>query len=142
MGKKINIKNLPTGYQSFITNGRHSITGDEPLTSKGTDLGFSPEDLILSSLAMCKVATVRYIARKNNWIIDDVDGEFELNVKRGANGSLSTTVTGKIKIEGDLTDEQKAELIKQADACYVHRMIEGEWNIQPIEALNEIAVTV
>lgn len=135
MGKKINIKNLPTGYQSFITNGRHSITGDEPLTSKGTDLGFSPEDLILSSLAMCKVATVRFIARKNNWHIEDVDGEFELKVKRGADGKLSTTVTGKIKIEGDITDQQKAELIKEADACYVHRMIEGDWNIEKIQEL-------
>ena len=135
MGKKINIKNLPTGYQSFITNGRHSITGDEPLTSKGTDLGFSPEDLILSSLAMCKVATVRFIARKNNWHIEDVDGEFELKVKRGADGKLSTTVTGKIKIEGDLTEEQKTELLNQADACYVHRMIEGDWNIEKIQEL-------
>lgn len=64
MAKKISIKNIPIGYQSFITNGKHAIVGDEPTTSKGTDLGFSPEDLILSSLAMCKVATVRFIARK------------------------------------------------------------------------------
>tara|TARA_B110000091_G_scaffold135168_1_gene144682 strand:- start:505 stop:918 length:414 start_codon:yes stop_codon:yes gene_type:complete len=137
MGKKINIKNIPTGYQSFITNGKHAVVGDEPETSKGTDLGFSPEDFILSSLAMCKVATVRFIARKNNWIIRDVDGEFEMNVKRGAGGKLTTSVTAAIKIEGDLTEEQKVELLKQADNCYVHRMIEGEWNIEnattPIE---------
>jgi putative redox protein len=31
---------------------------------------------------MCKVATVRYIARKKKWEIGEVDGEFELNVKR------------------------------------------------------------
>jgi putative redox protein len=130
MGKKINIKNLPTGYQSLITNGRHAIVGDEPVASAGTDLGFSPEDLILSSIAMCKVATVRYIARKNKWEIGEVDGEFELNVKRGEAGKLSTHVTAKIKIEGDLSTEQKTELLKQADACYVHRMIEGEWNIE------------
>jgi putative redox protein len=65
MGKKISIKNLPTGYQSLITNGRHAIVGDEPAASAGTDLGFSPEDLI-SLVLMCKVATVRYIARKTN----------------------------------------------------------------------------
>lgn len=136
MGKKINIKNLPTGYQSLITNGRHAILGDEPINSKGTDLGFSPEDLILSSIAMCKVATVRHIARKNNWDIGEVDGEFELNVKRGEEGKLTSTVTSKIKIEGDLSTEQKAELLKQADACYVHRMIEGEWNIESVVDLN------
>lgn len=130
MGKKINIKNLPTGYQSIITNGRHAIVGDEPVASAGTDIGFSPEDLILSSIAMCKVATVRYIARKNNWEIGEVNGEFELNVKRGAGGKLSTHVTAKIKMEDNLTDEQKKELLQQADACYVHRMIEGQWNIE------------
>ncbi|MGO4819786.1 OsmC family protein [Flavobacterium sp. W22_SRS_FP1] len=137
MGKKINIKNLTTGYQSLITNGRHAIVGDEPVASAGTDLGFSPEDLILSSIAMCKLATVRYIARKNKWEIGEVDGEFELNVKRGEAGKLSTHVTAKIKIEGDLTAEQKRELLKQADACYVHRMIEGEWNIENTVELTE-----
>lgn len=137
MGKKINIKNLPTGYQSVITNGRHSIVGDEPIASTGTDLGFSPEDLILSSIAMCKVATVRYIAKKNKWEIGEVDGEFELNVKRGEAGKLSTHVTAKIKIEGNLTTDQKTELLKQANACYVHRMIEGEWNIESAVELTE-----
>jgi putative redox protein len=135
MAKKIKIKNIPLGYQSFITNGRHSLVGDEPETSKGTDLGFSPEDFILSSLAMCKVATVRYIARKNNWNIRDVDGELEMNVKRGEGGKLSTHITVAIKIEGDLTEEQKVELLKQADACYIHRMIEGEWNIEKSTSL-------
>ncbi len=139
MGKKINIKNLPTGYQSLITNGRHAIVGDEPTSSTGTDLGFSPEDLILSSIAMCKVATVRYIARKNKWEIGEVDGEFELKVKRGEGGKLTSNVTAKIKIEGDLTAEQKTELLKQADACYVHRMIEGEWDIENAIELTENA---
>jgi len=129
MARKINIKNLPVGYQSIISNGVHSVVGDEPLSSKGTDLGFSPEDFILSSLAMCKVATVRYIARKNNWDISDVDGELEMKVKRGEGGKLSTKVSVAIKIEGDLTEEQKSELLKQADRCYVHRMIEGQWEI-------------
>jgi putative redox protein len=136
MGKKISIKNIPIGYQSFISNGRHSLVGDEPLNSKGTDLGFSPEDFILTSLAMCKVATVRFIARKNNWNIRDVDGELEMTTKRGENGKLSTHVTVAIKIEGNITEEEKGELLKQANTCYVHRMIEGEWNIEDSTTLN------
>jgi putative redox protein len=35
--------------------------------SAGTDLGFSPEDLILSSIAMCKVATVLKKKQMGNW---------------------------------------------------------------------------
>jgi putative redox protein len=39
------------------------------------------------------------------------NGEFELNVKRGEAGKLSTHVTAKIKIEGDLTAEQKGNYL-------------------------------
>ena len=132
MATEINIKNLPTGYQSVITNGRHSILADEPLKSKGTDLGFSPQDLVLAGLAMCKVGTVRYIARRNGWdhLIRDVDGQLSQKVKRGKDGTLSVDVSVKIKIEGDLSDEQKKELVKEADACYIHRMIQSDWNIE------------
>jgi putative redox protein len=129
MATKINIKSLPTGYQSIISNGRHSIVGDEPIKSKGTDLGFSPEDLILSALAACKVATVRFIARKKGWEIRDVDAELEMSVTRNADRTLASNVTVSMSIEGDLTDEQRAELLHEADHCYVHRMINGEWTI-------------
>lgn len=129
MPTNIKIKSLPTGYQSIISNGIHSIVGDEPVASKGTGLGFSPEDLILSALASCKVSTVRFIARKKGWDIRDVDAQLEMSVKRNADRTLDTTVKVTMQIEGDLTDEQRAELLREADACYVHRMIMGEWNI-------------
>lgn len=64
MATVIKIKNIEEGFQSIITNGKHTIIGDEPITSKGTDLGLAPSELVLSGLAMCKVGTVRFIARK------------------------------------------------------------------------------
>ncbi len=138
MPTNIKLKNLPEGYQTIISNGRHSIVGDEPINSKGTDLGFSPTDLILSSIAMCKVATVRFIARRNNWEIGNVEAELDQVVKRGENGKLLTTIKVAISIEGSITEEQRIELLNQADACYVHRMIEGDWNIEKATVLNQI----
>ena len=129
MATKINIKSLPAGYQSVISNGRHAIVGDEPLTGKGTDLGFSPEDLILAALGSCKVNTVRFIARKNGWEIGAVDIRMEMNVKRNPDRTLEPQVSVALQIEGDLTDEQRNELFTQADNCYVHRMIKSDWNI-------------
>lgn len=133
----IKLKNLPEGYQTVITNGKHSILADEPLKGGGSDLGFSPTDLLLSSLGMCKVATVRHIARRNNWVIGDVKAELSHETKRG-DGGLKTNIKVNLIIEGDLTQEQKAELIKQADKCYVHRMIEGEWEIENAVEVDEI----
>jgi putative redox protein len=129
MATIVKIKNLPDGFQSIITNGKHTIIGDEPIKSNGTDLGLSPSELVLSGLAMCKVATVRYIARQNNWQIGDVRAELSQEVKREA-GGLKTNIKVSTSIDGDLTLDQKEELLKQADACYIHRQIFGEWNIE------------
>ena len=129
MATVIKIKNLPEGYQSIITNGTHTIVGDEPVKSKGTDLGLSPSELVLSGLAMCKVATVRFIARKNNWEIGEVRAELSQEVKRDSS-VLKTNIKVAIHIEGDISQEQKDELLKQANACYIHRQLMGEWNIE------------
>jgi len=142
MATIIKTKNLPEGYQTLLSNGRHSVLADEPIKAGGTDLGFSPSDLLLSALAMCKVATVRYIARKKGWEIRDVQAELEQEVKREKTG-LKTNIKVKLQIEGDITPEQKAELLKQSDNCYIHRQVLGEWNIEhavdaEVESLREL----
>ena len=136
MATTIKIKNLPEGYQSIITNGTHTIVGDEPVKSNGTDLGLSPSELVLSGLAMCKVATVRFIARKNNWGIGEVRAELSQEVKRDSSG-LKTNIKVAIYIEGDISQEQKDELLKEANACYIHRQIMGEWNIEHATELQQ-----
>jgi putative redox protein len=134
MATIIKIKNIPEGYQSIITNGTHTIVGDEPVKSKGTDLGLSPSELIISGLAMCKVATVRYIARQKGWEIGEVNAELSQEVKRESNG-LKTNVKVAISIDGEINQDQKNELLKQANSCYIHRQIMGEWNIEPANEL-------
>ena len=129
MATQINIKNIPVGFQSIISNGRHSLIGDEPISSKGTDLGFDPAELVLAGLAMCKVATVRHIARKKGWEIGNVEGALSQKVRRTENG-LVPKVNVDISIEGDLTDEQRNELLYEADHCYIHRLIESDWDIE------------
>jgi putative redox protein len=139
LATQIKIKNLPDGYQSIITNGNHTIVGDEPISSKGTDLGLSPSELMLSGLALCKVATVRYIARQKGWNIGDVNAELDQEVKRDSNG-LKTNIKVRISIDGDISDDMRIELLKQADNCYVHRQIFGEWNIEQAENLETVSV--
>lgn len=130
MATEIKIKNIPEGYQSIITNGKHTIIGDEPIKSTGTDLGLAPTELLLAGLGMCKAATVRHIARKKGYDVKDVNAKYSMEVGRGEGRKLLTTVKVAIHIEGNITDEQRQELMQQADRCYVHRMIEGDWNIE------------
>ncbi len=136
MATEIKIKNIPTGYQSIISNGKHTIIGDEPVNVKGTDLGMTPTQLVLAGISMCKVATIRNVARRNNIEIGEVDAELSQVAKRKADGTFTTEVNSAIKIEGEITEEQKAMLIKEADNCYVTRLVKGDWVINDSSELN------
>ena len=133
MPTTIKIKNIPEGYQSIISNGRHSILGDEPVKAKGTDLGFSPPEFVLAGISMCKVATVRNVARRNGWEIGNVDAELTQRVIKRPDGGFKTKVSSTIVIEGDITEEQREMLIKEADNCYVTRLVTGEWEFEESE---------
>ncbi|MFC6268692.1 OsmC family protein [Frigoriflavimonas asaccharolytica] len=139
MATVIKIKNLEEGYQSIITNGTNVIIGDQPLKSKGTGLGFGPSELVLSGLAMCKVATIRYVATQKAWDIGEVRAELSQDSSRGDHGLISN-IKVSIEIEGDITEEQRQELFKQADNCHVHRQLNGEWNIEPATQISEIKI--
>lgn len=136
MATEIKIKNIPTGYQSIISNGKHTIVGDEPIASKGTDLGMTPTQLVLAGISMCKVATIRNVARRKKIEIGEVDAELTQVAKRNADGTFTTEVNSAIKIEGDITDEQKEMLIEEADNCYVTRLVKGDWVINDSSELN------
>ena len=56
--------------------------------------------------------------------------------------SQLTPKEDKIKFNNiHFVNNKEAELLKQADACYVHRMIDGEWNIESAHELITEAVT-
>jgi len=86
---------------------------------------------------MCKVATIRNVARRKGWEIGDVDAELTQEVSRLKDGTLKSTVNSAIKIEGNISEEQRAELIKEADNCYVTRLVRGEWDFIDSESLEQ-----
>ncbi|HEX6387387.1 MAG TPA: OsmC family protein, partial [Anaerolineae bacterium] len=53
------LKNL----QVIIQADEHQLLADEPLSSGGEDQGPDPYELLLSSLAACKIITVHMYAR-------------------------------------------------------------------------------
>jgi len=136
MATEIKIKNIPTGYQSIISNGKHTIIGDEPVNVKGTDLGMTPTQLVLAGISMCKVATIRNVARRKNIIIGEVDAELSQVATKNADGTFSTEVNSAIKINGDISDEERTMLIQEADSCYVTRLVKGDWSINDSTILN------
>jgi uncharacterized OsmC-like protein len=71
------------------------------------DLGFSPVDLILSAISICKITTGRNLCSRKGWTIGNVDAKLSQVVRRNKEGTLSTTVESKINIERDITEGQR-----------------------------------
>lgn len=80
---------------------------------------------------MCKVATIRNVARRKNWTVGNVDAELSQVVRRNDEGQLVPKVSTTLSIQSELSKEQQRELINEADNCYIHRLLKGQWNIEP-----------
>lgn len=113
-------------YKTTLSNDRHSILADEPLDLEGTDLGFTPTELLSGALASCTSITLRMYADRKAWPLTDI--KVHVSFERDAKTS-TTAVSRRIELFGDLDDEQRARLLTIANSCPVHRILSGQINI-------------
>ncbi|MFD0941357.1 OsmC family protein [Pedobacter boryungensis] len=105
---KIEIKS-PTG---------NVVIADEPLEKGGQDKGFSPKELLASSLGACTCATVRMYAERKTWEIEKINVNVELVEEEG-----QTKFIRQIELVGDLDDAQRTRLLNVANACPIHKIL-------------------
>jgi putative redox protein len=124
--------------QVQIQASNHHILADEPLSVGGDDKGPSPYDLLLSSLAACKVMTVHLYARRKKWPVETVS--VTMNHRKVAADECEDCETeGKspvdiieceISFAGDLDEVQINRLAEIADRCPVQRTLTSETRIR------------
>jgi putative redox protein len=103
----------------------NTLIADEPKENGGGDMGFSPKELLLSSLAACTSATLRMYANRKAWDLQEVLLTVSL-----VTDNASTTINRKIEFKGDLSSEQKDRLLAVANACPVHKILSNTINIE------------
>jgi len=106
----------------------HVWSADEPEDAGGGNAAPDPTRLMLSSLAACTAITLRMVAARRNWPLMDVRVELELNPT--GKPAAGNDIVRRIHLDGSLTDEQRAQLHKIADACPMHKLLTGEVRIQ------------
>ncbi len=124
--------------QVQIQASNHHILADEPESAGGEDKGPNPYDLLLSSLAACKVMTVHLYARRKQWPVETVS--ITLNHRKvSANECEDCETEGLAKVdiidceisfEGELDEAQIKRLAEIADRCPVHRTLTSETKIR------------
>jgi len=116
-------------YKTLISSEENNIQADEPLDIGGMNLGFSPEELLASSLGACICITLRMYADRKEWPLEHVD--VDIVFERDAQTNISR-FTRAIKLSGELTEEQEIRLRSIADKCFIHKVLSNPIEITTI----------
>ena len=117
-------------YKTEIRSETNFIVSDEPESSGGKDLGFSPKELLAASLASCTGITLRMYANRKGWDLTDIKVEITFDTDSVDN---KFKIIRNIILSGSLDDRQKARLLNIADKCPIHKIITN-----PIEITTEL----
>jgi len=130
MTDEISVHVAETGasrYAVRIDVGRHAITGDEPMTSGGADLGPSLFQLLAAAVGECTAMTVRWYAERQKWPVDHVavDVTHRKEIVEGRDGKADV-FRKALHIRGPaLSAAQRNKLIEIAAKCPVQRTLEA-----------------
>lgn len=113
---------------SFTDDLGHTWHADEPPDVGGGNTAPGPDRLILSGLGACTAITIRMVATRKQMPLTGVRVELALNP--AGKPEAGNDITRQIFLEGELTDEQRAQLLKVANACPMHKLLTGEVRVQ------------
>lgn len=115
-------------YRTEITSASGNIViADEPQEVGGKNLGFSPSELLASSLASCTLITLRMYINRKQWDVSEINIEIDFQRDTEQNVSLFTR---KIEIIGKVDETQKQRLETIANSCPIHKILTHSIEIQ------------
>jgi putative redox protein len=123
-------------FPNLVAAGRHSLRADEPEKVGGTDTGPDPYSFLLTSLGACTSMTIRMYADRKGYPLERAEVRLKHSKVHATDCAECETPTGKvdliereIELLGDLSDEQRADLLRIADRCPVHRTLHSEIHV-------------
>ena len=117
-----------SNFKTKIYAGGHFIYADEPESIGGSDEGMTPGALLLASLGSCTAITIRMYADRKGYALDGV--KIDLSICEEKEMSKETTISRKIELLGDLSEEQRERLLQIADKCPIHKILSNTIKIE------------
>jgi putative redox protein len=116
-------------YQCKIEWRNGKFVADEPETLGGNDTGPDPYTLLLSSLASCKLITLRMYIDRKGWEIDRI--AINANMYQETKDELTKSIIDcDILFLSPVSDEQKMKLLEIAGNCPVSKILQGDLKVR------------
>ena len=112
---------------TFTDDLGHVWQADEPTDVGGGNTAPTPDRLILSGLGDCTAITLKMVAVRRQIPMTGIQVDLQLNPNGRPESGID--IVRHITLQGDITDEQKAVLLKAANACPMHKLLTGEIRI-------------
>ena len=106
----------------------HRWSADEPPDVGGGNTGPAPDRLILGGLGACTAITIQMVAARKQMPLTGVRVELALNP--AGKPETGNDIVRRVFLEGELDDAQRAQLLKIANACPMHKLLTGEVRVQ------------
>ena len=124
-------------FQQSVIAGPHRYLADEPVSAGGDGSGPGPYDYLLAALGACTSMTIRMYADLKKIPLARVAVALKHDKIHAKDCEECETREGKIdridlriKLDGDLTSEQREKLLAIAGKCPVHRTLQSEIQIR------------
>jgi putative redox protein len=118
----ISIKRDQSGPMRHVVSIRsHSFVVDEPPANGGEDAGPNPHDIYDAALGACKALTMVWYARRKGMPLEDVEVSVERDDSKERDGVYRLRTL--LSITGNLTDDQRQQLLSVAARCPLHRLM-------------------
>jgi putative redox protein len=115
-------------YRTEIKSASGNIViADEPLEVGGENLGFSPTELLASSLAACTLITLRMYINHKKWDVSAIN--ITVDFERNSDQPI-TLLKRKIEIIGEVDEAQRKRLTTIANGCPIHKTLTNTIEIQ------------
>ncbi len=118
--------------QADVDSRGFHVRVDEPAAAGGAETGPTPYDYLAAGLASCTTMTIEMYARRKGWPLTSAHAEVTFDRVHADDcaaceheGGRIELFTRTIRVEGDLDDAQRDQILSIANRCPVHRTLEG-----------------
>ncbi|MBJ6118080.1 OsmC family protein [Pontibacter sp. BT310] len=127
----------PNGLVANIQMGDQQFSIDESGIAEGIDTGPTPYDYIMSALGACTVITLHMYAQRKQWplqraeVVLSHERVYAADCEQCDDKSAKISqITKKLKLVGDLTQEQRLRLEIISSKCPVQKTLQAGIVIQ------------